>query len=519
MRAATLRSGLTACLALVLGLPATAQLQMPPHCRPPVAPPPPAPAPAPVAPVVRSLFDTEWDWNGGARTLTFCIRNGTPALIANAVRAAATDLSNANFSWGPQGMVQTWRLQEVNPCPMGWNLQRPVMNQPRIRVSAEDLGEVRLRGRDADQATPYDEEDDEYRAAPDGSGGSRRPGGILTPPLAYFQPGPFLRGTREIAAGEIVFNWRVPMGMMTDPKWNTQVGTATFDPREVAMHEWGHAIRMRHDDHVFDDDRRICPEGSAPGANALLVERGPDNVLQTRIRPDDQPTAADDLHAGANGVANSGKKANVLETLAVLGRHTINPGLGFPANSDYSYTEREQATGQAAIRHRPRALGGAGGAGGVMLGGLPGQYQFWHQLVFFDGAGKPLPILASVSSGDGAEHDILLEGLPAAVELEATVDLWSKLTFTSTRVELRGKIGSPSGQALIHVALPVSPVHPNLVVEANAAGDTLTITDGSTAKVLCTTQLLGFLPGDCLDGAGAPFVDGGFASVWLAGKI
>ena len=510
MRAVPLRSGLIACLAFglvfVIGLPATAQLQMPPHCRPPMpAAPPPAPAPAaPAAPMPRSLFDVEWDWDGGARNITYCIRAGTPAIIVTAVRDAATDLSAAGFGW---------TLQEVNPCPMGWDLNMPAMGQPRIRVRADDLGEVRTAGRDADQATPYDEAD-EYRPLPGSNGPSRRPGGILAPPLAYFQPGPFLMGRRDIAAGEIVFNWRVPKGMAADPKWGTQFGTATFDPREVAMHEWGHAIRMKHDDHPFDDDRRICPEGSAPGANALLVERGDDNVLQTRIRPDDQRTGAGDLDAGANGQGNSGKKANVMEAQAVLGRHTINPRLGFPAGSDYSYTEREQATGQAAVRHRPPVP-----MPGMMLGGLPGQHQLWQQVTLFDGAGAPWPVLGWASSGDGAEHDILISGLPPAVRFEATADLYSAPFYKPTRLELRGQIGSASGQALIHVVLPVSPAHPELLVEVDAAANTLTISDGFSGAPLCTAQFVGFLPGDCLDGAGAPFTDGGFASVWLDGSI
>jgi hypothetical protein len=348
MHSSTFRTGLMACLGLVLALPAAAQLQMPAHCRPPVVPPPMAPAPvAPPAPVARSLFEDTWDWIGGARNLTFCIDNGTPAMIAAAVQSAAMDLSNAGFGW---------MLQMMNPCVMGWDLNKPVAGQQRIRVRVADLGAVATVPRDTDETTPYDEDSDNYRALPGGNNGSSRPGGFARPPLAYFQPGPYLPGTQEIQSGEIVFNWPFMMGMpkANDPKWNTAVGTPTFDPREVAMHEFGHAIRMKHDDFAFDDDRRICPEGSAPGANALIVERGLDNVLQTRIRPDDQPIPkVGDLEAGANGIANSGKKTNVMETLAVLGRHTINPRLGFPMGSDYSYTEREQATGQAAARHRP----------------------------------------------------------------------------------------------------------------------------------------------------------------------
>lgn len=499
---------LAAALAAAAAPPAAAQVQppMPPWCTPPAAAPPPAPAPAPpAAPVARSLYETDWDWNGGRRALTFCVANGTPAPIASAARFSASNLSNAGFGW---------TLTEMAPCVAGWNLARPVAGQQDIRVRAEDLGPVMPANRDAERVTPHDE-DDEYRPMPGGTGGTRRPGGMLVPPLAYFQPGPLLPGRREIASGEIVFNWRVPEGMMTDPKWSTTTGTNTYDPITTGLHEWGHAIRMRHDEHVFDDDRSICPMGSHPGAGALIVERGLDNVLQTRIESDDTRNGMGDLTAGANGVASSGKKANVMEALAVLGRHGINSGLGFPPGSAYSYTDREQATGIAADNHRPAMPGGGGGGAGVLAGGFPGQHQWWHSIVLFDAAETPLPVAVGVATGGGAENDLIVEVAEPAVRFEALVDVWSEQQPAYGSLAISGAVGAPSGSAVIHIVLPVSPEHPELDLVADAAADSLVISDRWSQAVLCIAQLTGFLPADCLSASGQPFADGGFLAVGL----
>ncbi len=499
-------SALAAFLAVAAALPAAAQVPppMPAHCRPPAAAPPAAPpAAAPPAPMARSLFETDWDWDAGKRALTFCVAAGTPVKIASAARFSASNLSNAGFGW-------TWT--EVAPCVAGWNLANPVAGQQDVRVRAEDLGEVVTSDRDAEKVAPHDEQDD-YRPTPGGSGGTRRPGGMLTPPLAYFQPGPLIPGRREIGSGEIVFNWRIPQGMNDDPKWSIDIGTSTYDPRITGMHEWGHAIRMRHDEHSFDDDRSLCPAGSRPGAAAPIVQRGLDNVLQTRVEPDDTRTAMGDLTAGADGVANSGKKANVMEALAVLGRHGINPGLGFPPNSAYSYTDREQATGIAARNHRPAALGGGGA--GILAGGGQGQHQFWHSIVLFDPAGMPIPAAFGVQTGNGPENDLIVEVAPPAVRFEAFVNAWTEFEPAFGSLAIHGELGSPSGSALIHLVLPLSPEHPEIEIKAIAAADLLVITDRWSLEVLCTAQLTGFVPGHCLSASGAPFVAGGLLAVEL----
>src|SRR5207237_7473036 len=106
---------------------------------------------------------------------------------------------------------------------------------------------------------------------------------------------------------EVVYNCKVPLGNVVEPKWDIAIGTPTFDPREVGMHEFGHAIRLKHDDDESDDDVSVFPTGSRPGVNVVIVQRGKDNVLQTSRLGDDALVLYGDLTAGADGVAVSGK--------------------------------------------------------------------------------------------------------------------------------------------------------------------------------------------------------------------
>jgi hypothetical protein len=311
-------------------------------------------------------FDRNWDWRGNKRMLTFCVDGGTPALIAGAARFAASNLANAGFGWN---------LVDAGACPAGWNLRRPMAGQPDIRVRAAALGAIQVPpavggpyphdSGGAPSPSPYPYPYPYPSPSPPGPMPNPNdqpvPGGapaFAAPPLAYFQPGPFMPGGgRQIQAGEIVFNWQMVNGMV-NPPWSINIGDATFDPREVGMHEFGHAIRLLHDDTNFDGDTSLKPTGSRPGANAAIIRPAAGMPVASRILGDDKvDPVTGDLTAGADGVADSGKKMCVMAANAILGQHGINPLLGFPPNSAYSYTDKEQNTARAAAAHIPPGAG------------------------------------------------------------------------------------------------------------------------------------------------------------------
>jgi hypothetical protein len=345
-------------------------------------------------------------------------------------------------------------------------------------------------------------------------GGGGGPGGrprFVQPPLAYFQPG-ILRGGRFIEAAEVVFNWRPGMGGV-DPKWNTAIGSDAFDPQEVAMHELGHAIRFLHDDVLFDDDITVFPTGSMPGANVTILTSGRDRMLQTVRLPDDV-MACGDINAGANGVADSGKKTNVMETFAVKGRHGINPGAGVPAGSSYRFTDREQQTGLAAKIHiPPKPMPPAGGRGMQIAAGN-GRTQQWSSLALLGDMGVTTYSPGLVANDETT--DFIVDSIPPASSFRGSLLASSPALAGTTKVEIFAELGtaSPDTTARVQVWIPFSPSNPYLEVHANWMSDQVWITDGAT--VLCDGALSGFHPVDCwINPAGPEFHSVGIVVVDL----
>lgn len=286
-------------------------------------------------------FDRSFDWRGGKRALTYCVDGAMLAPLAAAARAAATDLSNAGLGW-------TF-VEAPAPCPMGWTL-RPAAGamQPDLRFRSAPMGPVMVPG---NGRVPTDWEEDHYKATPDMPAGG--PGGWVQPPLAYFQPGPTI-APAEFAAAEIVFNENVA--------WSTAPGVPAFDPRNTAMHELGHAIRLDHDEPgagFFDDDVSVVVVGDVAGPGGVIVQKGADGVLSTVPPQGDDVVVGGDLTAGPDGIADSGKETNVMERYAVWAQHGASPHVGLPAGR-WSYTRRERESAKASAMHRPAAAGGGG---------------------------------------------------------------------------------------------------------------------------------------------------------------
>lgn len=294
------------------------------------------------AAIAAGPFDRNFDWKGGKRALTYCVDGAMLAPLAAAARAAATDLSNAGFGW---------TFVEVgNACPANWAM-RPAAGamQPDLRFRSMAMGPVQVPpgGR-----YPTDWEEDHYKATPDMPAGG--PGGWAFPPLAYFQPGPIV-APKEFGAAEIVFNENVA--------WSSVPGAAAFDPRNTAMHELGHAIRLDHDEPgagFFDDDVSVTVVGAVAGAGVVIVQQGADGILQTVPPQGDDTVVLGDLTAGPDGIADSGKETNLMERFAVWSQHGANPHVGLPAGR-WSYTRREKASALASAANRPAGAGGGGG--------------------------------------------------------------------------------------------------------------------------------------------------------------
>jgi hypothetical protein len=491
-------------------------------------------------------FERNWDWSNNRRQLTYCFDPATPVILANAAEFAAENLSNAGLGW---------TLVNAHICPPGWNLRRPIPGQPDIRIRAARLGMVPVGpsgGPDQGNGFPDHPQDYEYpsdRPRPDdpypgspgnpgegpwapgkpGPGGGRMPGGggglrFVRPPLAYFQPGPFtVPGGRWIRSAEVVFNWepRPPKDateIPEDPKWSHFIdplpGTLTYDPRITGLHELGHAIRLDHDDADFDGDVTRYPTGTrTPAVNTVIIQRALGAALASRVLTDDVVNG--DLEAGQNKIADSGKKRNVMKTFAVLGQHGINPLLGLPPGSAYSYTERERATARAACRDTPAQVPPPP----IRLAAGPGRWQQWVGLSLLDGADNPiLPGYAPGTVGNGILGDYVVGSIPAAAglsgELTTTVDGWTGSTIVTVHVA-----GATSGTAPVLVTLPFSPYHAKLHVEANAATDWVEIRDTSYGypygygATICAGPLSTLDPVDC----GYGMINAGFIAVDLTG--
>ena len=128
-------------------------------------------------------FERNWDWVDNKRDLTFCIEPNTPPLIADAAGFAASNLSNAGFQW---------TLTDMGNCPANWDLRKPAKGQAHIRVRVADLGAVvRPAGPHPESVPDYDQGED-YKPSPDKVPAPGRHPVFRQPPLAYFQPGPYM---------------------------------------------------------------------------------------------------------------------------------------------------------------------------------------------------------------------------------------------------------------------------------------------------------------------------------------
>lgn len=329
---------------------------------------------------------------------------------------------------------------------------------------------------------------------------------MAPPPLAIFQPGPFLPGRgRVIRYAEIVYNWTLVNGV-PDPPWSTWLGSAAFDPVQVGMHEFGHAMRLDHDDVQFDDDVTLVPTGSRPGANVAHIHQGADAIRQTPLRVDD-PFAAPNITAGVNGVADSGKATNVMETEAVRGQHGINP-FRIPLLLRYNYSVREVNSARAASAARPARGGRMQGMAG------PNRMMSWEPLTLSDALGNPVATYAISTLSPDPATDFLIDEAPAAAHAEGWVQGWSYEMPASSRVHVVAKLGSapPGTSAPVRIWIPISSSHPALAVAVDWAADTVTITDGYGGGVLCAGSLAEFHPVDC-----SPDPD--YPTFWSAGLL
>jgi hypothetical protein len=482
-------------------------------------------------------FDQDFDWSGNRRQLTYCFDAATPFVISSGAEFAAENLTHAGLGW---------TLVNAGLCPPGWSLRNPIANQPDIRIRVARLGPVLMMPVPAggpDGGSGFPEHPHDYESpgekprpeqpypgspgmpgrgpwgpgmpGPGGGGGGGMPR-FARPPLAYFQPGPFtMPGGRWIRSGEVVFNWdppppRDPTEIPADPKWSYLIdplpGNLTFDPRIVGMHELGHAIRLDHDDTNFDTDVTRYPTGSRTPADLTeIIRRTPPAALASRVLSDDKLNAAGNLIAGKNKLADSGKKMNVMRTFAVLGQHGINPLLGLPPNSAYSYTEKERSTARAACRDKPPALP-------IRLAGGFGQWQQWAALALLDGGGNPVQTYAPGQVGNGVANDFVVTSIPAASGLSGTVTTTIDGLPGSTHVDLHLVAGAnASGTAMLIVPVPFSQTYPDLRVEADASADWLAYED-VWGGILCAGPLSTLDPADC----GIDLLNAGFVSVELS---
>lgn len=336
---------------------------------------------------------------------------------------------------------------------------------------------------------------------PGGGGG----GGVGAPPLAVFRPAPFLPGRgRVIRHAEIIYNWQIVQGQPSPP-WSTVLGSAAYDPIQVGMHEFGHAMRLDHDDVQFDDDVTLKPTGSIPGANVAHVHHGADALRQTLIWVDDA-FVAPNLHAGANGVADSGKATNVMETACAGEQHGINP-FRIPALGRYNYSFREVVSARAAAVVRPIRCGRMQGAAG------PQRMMSWGPLELRNADGIPVGTYEPGSSNPDAASDFRVDEGFGATRAETWVQGWSYESPAASTVHVVAELGAapPETSAPVRLWIPISSSHPVLEVHADWAADTVVISDGA-GTVLCGGSLAEFHPVDCSPDLEAP-------TFWSAGLL
>lgn len=460
-----------------------------------------AAAQAPPPPPMPGPYDLNLDWINNKRGLTFCVAPGTPVVIADGARDAATTLNAAGFGWF---------LMDAGVCPANWSLRALPFLQPDIRIRIAPLGPLNLA------ANGFPNQPHEPDSSPTPGSGSygggntgkpnpndQPPAGanrvFVNPPLAYFQSGPFVGGGRQFAYGEVVFNYQVINGV-ADPRWDTTVGSRAFDPIEVGMHELGHAIRLDHDNLQFDDDVSVIPSGAASPlllANDIAVQKGADGVLQTPLLPGDVLIGGD-IAVGGNLWADSGKKMNVMRSGIERGQHGVNPFNGVPANAEWAYTTREQATANAARMQIP-----------------PGQNANLH---IFAGAGRAMDWKAGVWFCNAAwvalfgwippvvqndfTQDFIVWGAAPAPKLYAEGDVYQMaMPAAKTAVKLWADLGAAPANTTqsLRVWVPYTAATPKLGIVADWAANTITYFDINVnpAVQLCQIPLTAGHPVDC----------------------
>jgi hypothetical protein len=224
----------------------------------------------------------------------------------------------------------------------------------------------------------------------------------------------------------------------------------------------------------------VYPTGSrTPKVTTVIIRRGPNQALKSRVLPDDVVNG--DLEAGANQVADSGKKMAVMRSSGIPGMHGINPGLGLPPGSAYSYTEKERSTARAACRDRPAAMPMR------LLAGF-GRWQQWAGAALVDGAGNAIQTY---------HPGLVANPIPAAAGFTGTVDTRIDGLTGSSHVDVHIFAGSSaSGTAQVIVPLPFSPSYPSLRVEADVSADWLSYQNGG-GGILCAGPLSTLDPADC----------------------
>jgi hypothetical protein len=457
-------------------------------------------------------FDMNFNWLHNKRALTFCVEANTPAVIANGARDAAITLNQVG---------SPWFLNNVGVCPMNWSLRAIPGIQPDIRIRIAPLGPLNNLPANGFPELPHETESSPTPVPPSPSpspypsGGAGKPNPNdqppaganrafpAGPPLAYFQPGPFVAAGRQIAYGEVVYNYQlVPDGagnMVPNPRWDTVVGSRAFDPIEVGMHELGHAVRLDHDDLEFNDDVTVIPSGGTVLPfipNNVAIQAGNDNILQTPAVLDDILFGTDIL-VGNDFWAGSGKKMNVMRSGILRGQHGVNPFNGLPAGAEWAYTDREQATFNAAAMHMPPGMGT-----GLHVFAGEGRAMDWKSLGFYNAAGLLIVGWVPGLVQNDLTNDFLVWGAPQAPTLYGESDVFlMNAPANKTAVQLWATLGAAPANttASLRVWVPYTAVTPKLGIVADWAANTLTYFDMNVNPPvqLCAVWLAVGHPVDC----------------------
>lgn len=300
-------------------------------------------------------YTTRWDWVKHKRTIKYCVepslyqvpppiiilpgdppdtirQDSVKVSLGGAVEFAASNWSNAGTGW--RFVKVAWGAAD---CMLRF-----------ISHTLEDTLKKQGSWATAPEYIDRDEEDGPGYGPPDPETW-RQPPGVSW--LAFFSADP--ESTfRDSTKGNALKVKRARIVINTDAWWDIARGSLKYDPREIMMHEIGHAARLKHDDTNINDDTEIKPVGSKPGANVLSVGNGVDGMRQTTPRGDDQIVAGVGIDSGADGFvdtspidglnpANLLAGPNVMSTQDRKGRHGVNPGNDHPPGSAYSLATNE----------------------------------------------------------------------------------------------------------------------------------------------------------------------------------